>query len=120
MSDSNENLHDSTRKHIYRKLQSELGDSVQIFPDNNGRLLIVSSNLSLQDVILENKRLHQEIEISKTIDFNKIIDQASSKIRSVIKSHSVSSPWPYHPSDVSSSDAIPKELERFFCRPFDW
>ncbi len=99
---SGRNLRDSTKKHICRTLQSELGDSVQIFPDDKGRLLMVSNDLSLQGVVLENQSLHK----SKMIDFNKIIDQTSSHIRSAIKNNIASSPWPYHPSDVSSSDAI--------------
>ena len=34
-------LRDSTRKHIHRTLKYELVDSVQIFPDNKGKLLMV-------------------------------------------------------------------------------
>ena len=48
---SGRNLRDSTKKHICRTLQSELGDSVQIFPDDKGRLLMVSNDLSLQDML---------------------------------------------------------------------
>ena len=46
-------LRDSTRKHIHRTLKYELGDSVQIFPDNKGKLLMVPDSVSLQDVVLE-------------------------------------------------------------------
>ena len=34
-------LRDSTRKHIHRTLKYQLADSVQIFPDNKGKLLVV-------------------------------------------------------------------------------
>ena len=44
-------LRDSTRKHIHRTLNYELGDSVQIFTDNKGKLLIVPDSVSLQDVV---------------------------------------------------------------------
>ena len=100
-------LRDSTRKHIHRTLKYELGDSVQIFPDNKGKLLMVPDSVSLQDVVLEN---HRELEIwkAKVTDFNKIIDQTSSQIRSA---DMAPTPWPYHPSDVNSS-AIPNQLER--------
>ena len=43
-------------------------------------------------------------------DFNKIIDQTSSQIRSAIKEDMAPTPWPYHLSDVNSS-AIPNQLE---------
>ena len=35
-----EQLHDSTRKNIFRKLESELGGSVQIFPNDKGKLVM--------------------------------------------------------------------------------
>jgi hypothetical protein len=106
-------LRDSTRKHIHRTLKSELGDSVHLFPDDKGKLLMVPDSVSLQDVVLENQSLRRELEIwkAKVTDFNKIIDQTSSQIRSAIKEDMVPTPWPYHPSDVNSS-AIPSQLER--------
>ena len=63
--------------------------------------------------MLENQGLRQELEIwkAKVTDFNKIIDQTSSQIRSAIKKGMAPTPWPYHPSDVNSS-AIPNQLER--------
>ena len=72
-------LRDSTRKHIHRTLKYELGDSVQIFPDNKGKLLMVPDSVSLQDVVLENQGLRRELEIwkAKVTDFNKIIDHKS-------------------------------------------
>ena len=97
-------LCDSTRKHIHRTLKYELGDSVQIFPDNKGKLLMVPDSVSLQDVVLENQGLRRELEIwkAKVTDFNKIIVQTSSQIRSAIKEDMAPTPWPYHPSDVNS------------------
>jgi hypothetical protein len=50
-------LRDSTRKHIHRTLKSELGDSVHLFPDDKGKLLMVPESVSLQDVVLENQSL---------------------------------------------------------------
>ena len=106
-------LRDLTRKHIHRTLNYELGDSVQIFTDNKGKLLMVPDSVSLQDVVLENQGLRRELEIwkAKVTDFNKIIDQTSSQIRSAIKEDMAPTPWPYHPSDVNSC-AIPNQLER--------
>ena len=84
-----------------------------MFPDNKGNLLMVPDSVSLQDVVLENQGLRRELEIwkAKVTDFNKIIDQTSSQIRSAIKEDMAPTPWPYHPSDVNSS-AIPNQLER--------
>ena len=91
-------LCDSTRKHIHRTLKYELGDSIQIFPDNKGKLLMVPHSVSLQDVVLENKGLCRELEIwkAKVTDFNKIINHTSLQIRSAIKEDMA-------PTDVNSS-----------------
>ena len=73
----------------------------------------IVDDLSLTDVVLENQDLLREIEIWKSQTIDKIIGQTSSLILSAIKSNITPSPWPYHPSDVSRCDPIPKELERF-------
>ena len=71
--------------------------------------------LSVKDVVLENKSLHRELELwkAKSTDVNKIIDQTSSLIRQAIKKDMVSTPWPYHPSDIATHITIPNELQRF-------
>jgi len=43
-------LNDSTRKHIRRYLESELGNSMQFLPDDKGKLLGVHGNVTLSDV----------------------------------------------------------------------
>ena len=111
-------LKDSTKKNVRRRLESELKGSVDIFPDTNGKLLMVPASISLKDVVLENKTLHRELELLKTKskNVNKIIDQASSHIRSAIKQDMTPTPWPYHPSDVNEYSAfisIPNQLQRF-------
>ena len=60
-----EHLHDTTKKHIRRKLESELGESVDIFPDNEGKLLMVPDSVSFNDVVLENQMLQNELRVWK-------------------------------------------------------
>lgn len=111
------NLRAYTKKHIRRTLESELGDSVDIFPDDKGKLLMVPDSVSLEDVVLENQTLHRELRVwtSKVTNSNKIIDQSSRQIRSAIKKDMTSTPWLYHPSDVNNGAriSIPNQLERF-------
>lgn len=78
-----EHLHDSTRKHICRKLESELGKSVDIFSDDKGKLLMVPDSVSFKDVVLENQMLQRELIVwkAKLTNINKIIDQTVSHIR---------------------------------------
>lgn len=109
-------MKDSTRKHIHRKLESELGNAVNIFPDDTGKLLMVPESVTLNDVVLENQNLQRELKVwrAKSTDFNKIIDQTSSQIRLIIKEQKTVTPWPIHPADVKDSAhvSIPDQLER--------
>ena len=58
-----EQMHDSTKKHIHRKLVSEFEGSVQIFPDDEGKLLMVPDTMTLRDVVVENQILERELAI---------------------------------------------------------
>ena len=109
-------LWDSTKKNIRRTLENELGNSVDIFPDDKAKLLMVSQTVSRRDVVLENQNLVRELNIwrGKSTNVNKIIDQTSSHIRSIIKQEMTVTPWPFHPSDVKDTGYItlPDQLER--------
>ena len=109
-------LRDYRRKNIRRNLESELGNVVNIFSDEKGRLLMVPQSVSLRDVVLENQTLQRELKVwrAKSTNFNKIIDQTSSHVRSIIKQEMTETPWPFHPSDVKDSGyiSIPDQLQR--------
>ena len=95
-----DHLYNSTRKHIRRKLENELGGSVNIFPDDQGKFLMVPDSVTFKDVILDNQILHRELRVwkAKLTNINKSIDQSSSHIRSNIKEDMTPTPWPfYHP-----------------------
>lgn len=109
-------LRDSTKKNIRRTLENELGNSVDIFPDDHAKLLLVPQTVSRRDLVLENQNLLRELNIwrAKSTNVNKIIDQTSSHIRTIIKQKMTVTPWPFHPSDVKDSGYItlPDQLER--------
>ena len=117
LSDGGTQMTDSTRKHIRRKLESELNDSVQIFQDDKGKLLLVPESVTRKDVVFENQILQRELRVwnSKSTDLNTIVDRASTVIRSDIQENMKSTAWPYHPSDVQNAGhiSLPKHLERF-------
>ncbi len=66
MLSNNKLLSESTKKHIRRKLENELGDSVKVCSDDKGKLLVIPGSLSLQDVVLENQAIHKELTVWKT------------------------------------------------------
>ncbi|KAK7143952.1 hypothetical protein R3I93_014956 [Phoxinus phoxinus] len=108
-------LRNSTKKNIRRTLENELGNSVDIFPDDKAKLLMVPQTVSRRDVVLENQNLLRELNVwkAKSTNVNKIIDQTS-HIRSIIKQDMTVTPWPFHPSDVKDSGYItlPDQLEQ--------
>ena len=69
-------------KYIHRRLQTEFKDSVHIFPDDKGCLLMVPDSVTLQDVVMENLCLLRELNSwkSKVTNFNNITDQTSAII----------------------------------------
>ncbi|XP_053122764.1 uncharacterized protein LOC128332482 [Hemicordylus capensis] len=58
-------LKDSTKKHMRRKLESELKDSIHIFTDDKGKLLVVPDSVSLKDLAVENHCLQRELNVWK-------------------------------------------------------
>lgn len=69
---------------------------------------------------MENKNLLRKLNVwrAKSTNVNKIIDQTSSHIRSIIKQEMTVTPWSFHPSDVKDSGYItlPDQLERLTAR----
>lgn len=46
-------LSESTKKHMRRKIEGEFGSSLDIFPNSNGKLLVLPCNLSLRETVKE-------------------------------------------------------------------
>jgi len=81
-----EKINNCTRKHIHRQLVAELGSSVQIFPNDKRKLLMVPDSVTLRDVVVENQILQREVTIwkDKLTDSNKILDQATTQMNQEI------------------------------------
>lgn len=108
---------ESTKNHIRRKLENEFGNSIHIFPDDKGRLIVMPDSMSIYDLAKRFQATKQELEMLKTKSSGdiSIIDRASEIIRSSIKSMDNPVHWPYHPSNTSKESVIiPDEMRRFF------
>ena len=46
-----EGLSESTKKHIRRKIEAEFGSTIEIFPDEKGKLLVMPGNLSKKEIV---------------------------------------------------------------------
>ncbi|XP_078353848.1 uncharacterized protein LOC144638526 [Oculina patagonica] len=60
-----EDVQASTKKHIRRKLEGEFGESLLIFPDDNGKLLIIPDNLKITTLAAEQMRMKGELKSMK-------------------------------------------------------
>ena len=109
-------LIESTKKHMRRKIEAVFGSALDIFPDAKNKLLIISENLSRQETVKANVLLKQELEIlkSKSTDSQKVIDQCATYIRHWIFDIKWQTPWPIHLSDLNAeSFPVPENLSRF-------
>ena len=52
----------ATKKHIRRKLETEFGESLSIFPDNNGKLLVVPDSLDIKNLLSQLMSIKKELD----------------------------------------------------------
>ena len=55
-------VQDSTKKHIWRTLEQEFGESLHIIQDNNGKLLVYPDSLMIQELVRENQSLKKKLK----------------------------------------------------------
>ena len=84
----------STKKHIRRKLEAEFGETLSIFPDNNGKLLVVPDSL---DINREN-----------TSDLTQSVRKVAKLIRNKLKTTHIEEDlsWPSNPEELDK-DYLP-------------
>ena len=107
---------DSTKKNIKRNILKYLGNSLSVYPDNKGKLLIVPHTVSEETVVKENQRLKEELDPWKSkSNVDNLIDLASNHLRSKIRDDVKETPWPCYPSDIDpQSYEVSYYLQRFF------
>jgi len=54
---ANDEVKDSTKKHLRRWLEHEFGESLHIIPNKTGKLLVVPDNLPINELAKENQPL---------------------------------------------------------------
>ena len=63
-----EEVQASTKKHIQRKLQEQLGESLLVFPDDTGKLPVIPDNLKITMLAAEQMRMEGELNSLKEGD----------------------------------------------------
>ena len=106
----------STKKHIQRKLVAEFGESLHMIPDDKGKILVFPDNLSLGEVVKENVRLKEELQVFKeNMSHNEnMVKTVSLMLRNDVKMQEIKMPWPPVPAQLeASSQLIPGSLNAF-------
>ena len=82
-----EEVQASTKKHIRRKLQGEFGESLLIFPDDIGKLLVIPDNLKITTLAAKQMRMKGELNSPKegNTDPLQLIQKAAVYIRAELK-----------------------------------
>ena len=58
-------VRESTKKHIRRKVESEFGSSIHIFPDDKGKLIVVPDSMTISDIAKLYQATKQELAVWK-------------------------------------------------------
>ena len=111
-----EGLSESTKKHIRRKIEAEFGSTIEIFPDEKGKLLVMPGNLSKKEVVKSKIVLAKELAKMKlkVTEIQGIVDQSAVYMRNAILDMKWATPWPILPSGVCIEQfSVPEVLYRF-------
>lgn len=81
-----EKLRESTTKDLRRKLESEFGSTLDIFPDEKGKLLVMPANLDIKETVKAKILFEKELKSvrSKATELQSIIDQSAKHFRNAI------------------------------------
>lgn len=112
-----DDVRDSTKKHLRRKLEKEFGESLHIIPDQKGKLLLYPDNLTVQDLVRENQTLRRELLHAQCRgDGRELLIKAANQIRGDIKTMAKDTTQTWPPEVESNpSEIIPESLLRFLC-----
>jgi hypothetical protein len=83
---SNTEIKMQTKKHMRRKLKSEFGESLHMLSDDNGRLLVIPDNLSIEALVKDNIRPMEQLEyVDHKDNAELLIKKSGCQIRADIK-----------------------------------
>ncbi|KAK3713975.1 hypothetical protein QZH41_005644 [Actinostola sp. cb2023] len=97
---------ESTRKHVRRRLEAEFGEGLHFVAVEEGKrkMLVIPDNLTVVQLARENVKLQEkQTLIDKAIDNEHHIIEAALCIREKLKTLEVNSSWPPKPSELHDS-----------------
>lgn len=100
----------STKKHIRRRLEVEFEESLQMTPDENGKLLVYPSSLSMPELVTAYQKLQTKVQNMESEMSDDIIAKAALQIRDDVKKQDFKQTWP---PQMSEDMPIPTSVTRF-------
>ncbi|KAI0207394.1 hypothetical protein LSAT2_007927, partial [Lamellibrachia satsuma] len=68
---------DTTKKHTRRKLESEFGGALHLFPGVKGKLFLYPDNLSMCELAKDNQSLKTELHTLKSLSAKDVVANAA-------------------------------------------
>ena len=100
----------SSRKNLRRKIENELGESIHICPDDNGKLLVCTNSLSKSDLVKRTHALQVELDAMRAQSVA-LVAKAALLLRNDIKQNEINQTWP--PDVEQDKDIIPQSVIKF-------
>eukprot|EP00794_Sanderia_malayensis_P020769 gene20769-22792_t len=113
---------DSTKKHLRRKLENEFGSAVTMFPNDSGRIIFLPLSVSATKLASEIVELKQELMQYRTDSGNssRLVKNAAFLLRSEAKSFQSPPAWPPLVSQLQGNNfPLPKNLNIFVTTLLD-
>eukprot|EP00794_Sanderia_malayensis_P020731 gene20733-22764_t len=113
---------DSTKKHLRRKLENEFGSAVTMFPNDSGRIIFLPLSVSATKLASEIVELKQELMQYRTDSGNssRLVKNAALLLRSEAKSFQSPPAWPPLVSQLQGNNfPLPKNLNIFVTTLLD-
>lgn len=99
----------STKKHVRRKLETEMGGSLCFVSDEKGKLLIYPDSLSLDDLAKQVHSLKKDLQEARAANSGDVLTKTAMQLRNQIKKQDVSQPWP----PDTEQNVIPQSVIEF-------
>lgn len=99
-----EDVQPHTKKHIRRRIEEEFGESLLIFPDDRGKLLVLPDNLKITALAAEQMQMKGELKYLKERSSapSKLVQKAALYIRDELKASQklANLGWPPQPHEL--------------------
>lgn len=104
-------IKDSTKKHLRRRMETELGGSIHICSDENGKLLLYPDSLSMTELAKTVFSLKNELQHTRSLNSDDVVTKSALLLRNDIKKQDTKQVWP--PNVEQSEFLIPESIIQF-------